>query len=97
MFDIGWQELFIIGLVTIIVIGPKDLPRVLRAVTLGSAYLLGLDEDLGSIETGKWADFTVLAESPLDVDPMAIKDIKVWGTVLAGVKQPGAGAAALEA
>jgi predicted amidohydrolase YtcJ len=69
----------------------------LRAVTLGSAYLLGLDEDLGSIQTGKWADFTVLAESPLDVDPMAIKDIKVWGTVLAGVKQPGAGASALSA
>lgn len=67
----------------------------LRAVTLGSAYLLGLDEDMGSIQTGKWADFTVLAESPLDVDPMAIKDIAVWGTVLAGVKQPGAGAAAL--
>jgi predicted amidohydrolase YtcJ len=67
----------------------------LRAVTLGSAYLLGLDEDLGSIQTGKWADFTVLAESPLDVEPMAIKDIAVWGTVLAGVKQPGAGAAGL--
>jgi predicted amidohydrolase YtcJ len=67
----------------------------LRAVTLGSAYLLGLDEELGSIQTGKWADFTVLEESPLDVDPMAIKDIAVWGTVLAGVKQPGAGAAAL--
>ena len=69
----------------------------LRAVTLGSAYLLGLDEDMGSIQTGKWADFTVLAESPLDVDPMTIKDIAVWGTVLAGVKQPGAGAAALGA
>jgi len=67
----------------------------LRAVTLGSAYLLELDEDMGSIQTGKWADFTILEESPLDVDPMAIKDIKVWGTVLAGVRQPGAGAAAL--
>jgi predicted amidohydrolase YtcJ len=67
----------------------------LHAVTLGSAYLLGLDAEMGSIETGKWADFTVLAESPLDVEPMAIKDITVWGTVLAGVKQPGAGAAGL--
>jgi predicted amidohydrolase YtcJ len=64
----------------------------LHAVTLGSAYLLGLDEEMGSIQPGKWADFTVLAESPLDVEPMAIKDITVWGTVLAGVKQPGAGA-----
>lgn len=68
-----------------------------RAATIGSAYLLGLDEKMGRIQPGKWADFTVLAESPLDVDPMAIEDITVWGTVLAGVKQPGAGAAALEA
>lgn len=67
----------------------------LRAVTLGSAYLLGLDEEMGSIQPGKWADFTILEESPLDVDPMAIRDIAVWGTVLAGEKQPGAGAAKL--
>ena len=30
MFDIGWQELFLIGVVTLIVVGPKDLPKVLR-------------------------------------------------------------------
>ena len=34
MFDIGWQELFLVALVTIIVVGPKELPRVLRTVTL---------------------------------------------------------------
>lgn len=33
MFDIGWDELLLIGLVALIVIGPKDLPGVLR--TLG--------------------------------------------------------------
>ena len=33
MFDIGWPELFIVGLLTLIVVGPKDLPRVLRTVT----------------------------------------------------------------
>jgi predicted amidohydrolase YtcJ len=64
----------------------------LRSVTLGSAYLLGLDAEMGSIQPGKWADFAVVEASPLDVEPMAIRDIKVWGTVLAGVKQPGAGA-----
>lgn len=69
----------------------------LHAVTLGSAYLLGLDSEMGSIQPGKLADFTILEESPLDVDPMAIRDIAVWGTVLAGVKQPGAGASALGA
>ena len=32
MFDIGWTEITIILIVAIIVIGPKDLPRVLRTV-----------------------------------------------------------------
>ena len=32
MFDLGWQELFIIGTVTLIVVGPKDLPRLLNRV-----------------------------------------------------------------
>jgi sec-independent protein translocase protein TatB len=33
MFDIGWQELFIIAAIALIVVGPKDLPRVLSQVT----------------------------------------------------------------
>jgi sec-independent protein translocase protein TatB len=33
MFDIGWSELLLIGVVALIVIGPKELPGVLR--TLG--------------------------------------------------------------
>ncbi|MCH7487562.1 MAG: twin-arginine translocase subunit TatB, partial [Proteobacteria bacterium] len=33
MFDIGWQELFIIAVLAIIVVGPKDLPQALRMVT----------------------------------------------------------------
>jgi sec-independent protein translocase protein TatB len=30
MFDIGWSELLVIAAVAIIVVGPKDLPRMLR-------------------------------------------------------------------
>jgi sec-independent protein translocase protein TatB len=33
MFDIGWSELIVIGIVALIVIGPKELPGALR--TLG--------------------------------------------------------------
>jgi predicted amidohydrolase YtcJ len=58
----------------------------LFAVTVDAAYQMHLDDELGSIECGKWADFTVLDASPLDVAPMAIKDIPVWGTVVGGVK-----------
>ncbi len=33
MFDIGWQELFVVALLAIIIVGPKDLPRAIRTVT----------------------------------------------------------------
>lgn len=33
MFDIGWGELLVIGIVALVVIGPKELPGVVR--TLG--------------------------------------------------------------
>lgn len=32
MFDIGWSELLVIGIVALVVIGPKELPGVLRTV-----------------------------------------------------------------
>lgn len=37
MFDIGWSEILLIAVVAIIVVGPKDLPRMLRTLgkTLG--------------------------------------------------------------
>ena len=60
----------------------------LRAVTIGSAHQLHLDGELGSIECGMAADLTVLEDDPLTVDPMAIRDIGVWGTVVGGVPFP---------
>jgi sec-independent protein translocase protein TatB len=32
MFDIGWSELLVIAVVAIVVVGPKDLPKLMRAV-----------------------------------------------------------------
>ncbi|MFO1126991.1 MAG: Sec-independent protein translocase protein TatB [Rhodospirillales bacterium] len=32
MFDIGWQELFLIAVVALVVIGPKDLPVAMRTM-----------------------------------------------------------------
>ena len=31
MFDIGWSEILVIAVVAIIVVGPKELPRMLRS------------------------------------------------------------------
>lgn len=33
MFDLGWSELMLIAVLTVIVVGPRELPRVLRTVT----------------------------------------------------------------
>ena len=56
----------------------------LRAITLGAAYTLHMDGEIGSIETGKRADFAVLEDDPTTCDPAALKDIKVWGSVMGG-------------
>ena len=56
----------------------------LWAITMGAAYTLHLDNEIGSIETGKKADFAVLESDPTACDPMALKDITVWGTVQGG-------------
>jgi sec-independent protein translocase protein TatB len=33
MLDIGWQEFILVAFVLLIVVGPKDLPKVLRTIT----------------------------------------------------------------
>ena len=73
------------------VLGPDErisAHQALNAATLGAAWQLKLDHDIGSIEAGKLADFAVLDDDPLTVDPVAIKDIGVWGTVLGGKPFP---------
>jgi len=59
--------------------------RALRAATIDAAHQLHIDDEVGSIELGKRADFAILAADPVTVDPLAIKDIEVLGTMLGGV------------
>jgi predicted amidohydrolase YtcJ len=69
------------------VYGPSQrctVDQALHAFTLGSAYAEFAEEQKGSIETGKLADFVVLDSDPRKVDPKAIKDITVLRTVVGG-------------
>ena len=71
-----------------VVLGPEERISAwdaARAVTVGAAYQLRMDHEVGTIQTGKRADFAVLEADPLEVDPMEIKDVPVWGTVVGGV------------
>ena len=45
MFDIGWTEIAIIGIVALIIIGPKDLPRVLRTLGQWTAKARGMTRE----------------------------------------------------
>ena len=56
----------------------------LWAITLGAAYTLHMDDEVGSIESGKKADFAVLEADPRAASGDALKDISVWGTVQGG-------------
>ncbi|TNE41158.1 MAG: amidohydrolase [Alphaproteobacteria bacterium] len=58
----------------------------LRAITLGAATTLHMDHEVGSIEVGKWADFAILEDDPEEIGGDKLKDVRIWGTVLAGNK-----------
>lgn len=61
-----------------------DVADALRAVTLGAAWTLHLDHEVGSIECGKRADFAVLRDDPFELPPERLKDVRVRGTVHGG-------------
>ncbi len=45
MFEIGWTELMLIGIVALIVIGPKDLPDMFRTMGRFTAKMRGMARD----------------------------------------------------
>jgi sec-independent protein translocase protein TatB len=45
MFDIGWTELVVIGVVALIVIGPRDLPEMFRTLGRFTAKLRSMSRD----------------------------------------------------
>lgn len=63
--------------------------QALRAVTIGAARLLKMDQEVGSIAPGKHADFAVLGDDPTTCDPTVIRDIEVRATVLSGTVHTG--------
>ncbi|QLG89032.1 amidohydrolase [Chitinibacter bivalviorum] len=60
----------------------------LKAITIDAAYSIQQEKKVGSIEVGKDANLTILEQSPFEVSPTQLKEIKVWGTMLEGRMQP---------
>ena len=70
------------------VLGPDqrvDVMEALHAVTLGAAYQYFEENEKGSLEAGKRADFVILARDPRVVESEALADIDIVETVSRGV------------
>ncbi len=61
-----------------------SVPDALAAITIEAAYQLRLDHEVGSLASGKRADFVVLDADPFDTDPASWPDIGVVATVVGG-------------
>jgi predicted amidohydrolase YtcJ len=56
----------------------------MKMITINAAYTLGVEDKVGSIEAGKFADFAVLDSDPQTIPAIKIKDVAVHATVLGG-------------
>src|SRR5690606_27498908 len=61
-----------------------DLAQAIHANTMGAAYQLRLEQQIGSIEVGKRADLVVLEKDLFAVDPHEIAKVRVDMTMMNG-------------
>ena len=63
---------------------PISLKDAIRAMTMGGAYSMRKESELGSIERGKAADLVVLSRNLFEIDPGSIIETKVVYTIFGG-------------
>ena len=63
---------------------PVSVERALQMLTIEPAYAVSMEDFLGSLKPGKFADLIILSGDPLTVDPQNLKDLQVWMTMVAG-------------
>ena len=60
------------------------LEECIAAYTIGGARMLGIEDQIGSIEVGKKADLILLSQNLFEIDPEEIPKTKVLGTMFDG-------------
>jgi predicted amidohydrolase YtcJ len=86
-----WAAVNRIGLSGVKVLGPQEKvssKEAFRAITIDAAQAIRKENDIGSIDIGKKANFTVFEENPITADPKRLKDLTIWGTVFEGKSHP---------
>jgi predicted amidohydrolase YtcJ len=64
-----------------------SLREAIEAYTINGAYQLSREDEIGSLEAGKHADFIVLTDDPFRADPIDIYKIKVNRTFVSGEEE----------
>ena len=95
LFDIGWPELLLIGMIALIVIGPKDLPRALRvagfwvrkARTLSREFQSSIDQMIREAELDEMRQELKKA-TEIDIDKEFRNTIDPTGSLAESLKPP---------
>ena len=61
-----------------------DIMTMIKAYTVNAAYALHMEDEVGSIEPGKFADLMIIDNDVFETDPLSIQDIKVIGKIFDG-------------
>lgn len=72
------------------VLNPEEcisVEQALRAVTIDAAWQCRVDDIVGSLEYGKYADMVILDRDPLMMDPASVLELKVMETWLQGERR----------
>jgi sec-independent protein translocase protein TatB len=102
MFDVAPTELMLVALVALLVIGPKDLPRVMRVVGkwvgkargVASQFRSGFDEMVRQSEMEemekKWKEENerIMRDIPAPAPPEALPETSVASSPVDGTPQP---------
>jgi sec-independent protein translocase protein TatB len=95
MFDIGWSELLLIGVVALVVIGPKDLPKALKAAgfwmrkarQISGEFRASLDQMVREAELDEVRE-QVKKATEIDLDKEFTKTIDPTGELAESLKPP---------
>ncbi len=63
-----------------------EILEVLHAYTLGSARALHMEEHIGSLEPGKYADMIIIDRDPLETSPEELRNTRVLATIVDGIE-----------
>ena len=96
LFDIGWSELLLIGVVALVFIGPKDLPRALRvagywfrkAQNLSREFQSSVDQMIREAELDEMREQLKKA-TEFDIEKEFQKTVDPTGELTESIKPPG--------